>query len=236
MKGGDAPTVALSSPDGASVPVRKLTTVGGEFLSWAEDGKIVTFALGRTMFRYDLAAAKAAEDAQKQRDAKDKAAGADEKKPARQVRRREGRAQEARLRARGNGDRRGSAADEAERHDRASRRADHHDAAVGFRRAARRGRDRTRRHRDHRQPDRRSRTERSGSNPGGRPRPSTSPARRSCRGSSTSTRTSGRPGTSTRRRSGNTSRTWRSASPPRAIRRPRRRTSSRIGIWWRRDR
>ena len=34
------------------------------------------------MFRYDLAAAKAAEDAQKQREAKDKAAGADEKKPA----------------------------------------------------------------------------------------------------------------------------------------------------------
>jgi Tol biopolymer transport system component len=82
MKGGDAPTVALSSPDGAAVPVKKLTTVGGEFLSWAEDGKAVTFALGRTMFRYDLAAAKAAEDADKQRSAKEKAAGADEKKPA----------------------------------------------------------------------------------------------------------------------------------------------------------
>jgi NAD/NADP transhydrogenase beta subunit len=33
VKGGDAPTVALASPDSASVPVKKLTTVGGEFLA-----------------------------------------------------------------------------------------------------------------------------------------------------------------------------------------------------------
>ena len=62
MKGGDAPAIALGNPDSAAVPVRKLTTVGGEFLSWADDGKSVTFALGRTIFKYDLAAAKAAED------------------------------------------------------------------------------------------------------------------------------------------------------------------------------
>lgn len=62
MKGGDAPAVALGNPDNAAVPVSRLTTVGGEFLSWADDGKAVTFALGRTIFKYDLAAAKAAED------------------------------------------------------------------------------------------------------------------------------------------------------------------------------
>ena len=67
VKGGDAPTVALASPDSASVPVRKLTTVGGEFLSWAEGGKIVTFALGRTLFRYDLDASKQAYDAEKRK-------------------------------------------------------------------------------------------------------------------------------------------------------------------------
>jgi Tol biopolymer transport system component len=85
MKGGDAPTVALGSPDSAAVPVKKLTTVGGEFLSWAEGGKAVTFALGRTMFRYDLAAARAAEEADKERQAKEKPAAAEpsdeQKKP-----------------------------------------------------------------------------------------------------------------------------------------------------------
>jgi Tol biopolymer transport system component len=67
VKGGEAPTVALASPDSASVPVRKLTTVGGEFLSWAEGGKIVTFALGRTLFRYDLDASKQAYDAERRK-------------------------------------------------------------------------------------------------------------------------------------------------------------------------
>ena len=67
VKGGEAPTVALASPDSASVPVRKLTTVGGEFLSWAEGGKIVTFALGRTLFRYDLDASKLAYDAERRK-------------------------------------------------------------------------------------------------------------------------------------------------------------------------
>lgn len=62
VKGGDAPTVALASPDSASVPVKKLTTVGGEFLSWAAHGKSVTFALGRTLFKYDLDVARAAEE------------------------------------------------------------------------------------------------------------------------------------------------------------------------------
>jgi Tol biopolymer transport system component len=66
VKGGEAPTVALASPDNAAVPVRRLTTVGGEFLAWADGGKSVTFSLGRTMFKYDLAAGKAAEDKQKE--------------------------------------------------------------------------------------------------------------------------------------------------------------------------
>jgi len=75
VKGGEAPTVALANPANAAVPVRKLTTVGGEFLSWAEGGKSVTFALGRTLFRYDLAAGNAAEHAEKQKAAKAAAAG-----------------------------------------------------------------------------------------------------------------------------------------------------------------
>ena len=71
MVGGDnAPSVSVSSPDGASVPVKKLTNVGGEFIDWAAKGKAVTYALGHTFFRYDLDAAKAAEEKQKAEDKK----------------------------------------------------------------------------------------------------------------------------------------------------------------------
>jgi Tol biopolymer transport system component len=92
-KGGEPPTVALANPESAAVPVRKLTTVGGEFFAWAEDGKTVTFALGRTLFRYDLAAGRVAEEAEKRKAAKESASkeaggeqkpgeGAAKKKPA----------------------------------------------------------------------------------------------------------------------------------------------------------
>jgi hypothetical protein len=70
MKGGEPPTVALASPESASVPVKRLSVVGGEFPSWADGGRTVTFALGRTLFKYDLAAAKSAEDAEKAKSGK----------------------------------------------------------------------------------------------------------------------------------------------------------------------
>jgi len=61
MVGGDPPTIGLMNPSSAPVPVKKLTTVGGEFAAWADGGRTVTFSLGRTLFRYDLDAARAAE-------------------------------------------------------------------------------------------------------------------------------------------------------------------------------
>jgi Tol biopolymer transport system component len=82
VKGGDAPTVSLASPDGAAVPVKKLTTVGGEFMSWADGGKSVTFSLGRTFFRYDLDAARAAEAAEKPKPEPEPKPAGDEQKPA----------------------------------------------------------------------------------------------------------------------------------------------------------
>lgn len=61
MVGGDTPpSISISSPDSASVPVRKLTSVGGEFIDWAEKGKAITWSMGRTFFRWDVAAADAA--------------------------------------------------------------------------------------------------------------------------------------------------------------------------------
>jgi Tol biopolymer transport system component len=81
MVGGDPPpTVSVAGGgDGASVPVKRLTMVGGEFLSWSEGGKAVTYALGRAFFRYDLAAGKAAEEKAKA-EAKPSEAAAAEKK------------------------------------------------------------------------------------------------------------------------------------------------------------
>jgi imidazolonepropionase-like amidohydrolase/Tol biopolymer transport system component len=62
MVGGDAPTVTVTNPEAASVPVRKLTTVGGQFPAWGAEGQRVHFSAGNAHFRYDLAAARAAEE------------------------------------------------------------------------------------------------------------------------------------------------------------------------------
>jgi Tol biopolymer transport system component len=58
--GDEPPVVAVGNPENAAVPVEPLTRVGGEFAAWAEDGKAITWALGRVFFRYDVAAAEAA--------------------------------------------------------------------------------------------------------------------------------------------------------------------------------
>ena len=83
MVGGEnPPSISLSNPETASVPVKRISNVGGEFIDWAENGKAVTWAMGRRFFRYDLATAKAAEDkekaAEKEREAaKEKEAAAE---------------------------------------------------------------------------------------------------------------------------------------------------------------
>jgi len=59
--GGDAPTVTVTSPKAAPVPVRKLTTVGGQFPAWGAAGDEVHFSAGNAHFRYDLPAARTAE-------------------------------------------------------------------------------------------------------------------------------------------------------------------------------
>lgn len=75
MVGGETPpTISVSSPEGASVPVRRLTNVGGEFIDWTEQGKAVTWSMGRTFFRYDIAAADAAYEKEKSENKKEKSA------------------------------------------------------------------------------------------------------------------------------------------------------------------
>src|SRR6185295_8605017 len=59
-KTGNAPTINATNPAQSEVPVRKITGTGGEFARWTRDGKQIYYALGKSLFTYDLAAADAA--------------------------------------------------------------------------------------------------------------------------------------------------------------------------------
>jgi WD40 repeat protein len=75
--GAPAPTVSVNSS--SSVPTWRLTDIGGDFVGWADDGQVAYYAIGRSFFRYDLAAAeevKAEKEAAKK--ANEAASGAEE--------------------------------------------------------------------------------------------------------------------------------------------------------------
>ncbi len=61
--GSDAPTISVANPDAAAFPVRKLTDIGGQFPAWSSDGERIHWSIGRTHVIYDLAEARAAEEA-----------------------------------------------------------------------------------------------------------------------------------------------------------------------------
>ena len=61
--GGETPVVSVANPAGASVPVRKLTEVGGQFPAWSADGRRAHWSIGNAHFIYDLDDAEAAEEA-----------------------------------------------------------------------------------------------------------------------------------------------------------------------------
>ena len=52
--GAQAPTVSVTNPANAAVPVRRLTRIGGDFSGWHGDGQRVHFSIGRSYFTYDL--------------------------------------------------------------------------------------------------------------------------------------------------------------------------------------
>jgi len=57
-KTGQRPlTINIADPSAALFPARRLTRVGGDFIGWTADGTSVTWSLGRSFFRYRLAAA-----------------------------------------------------------------------------------------------------------------------------------------------------------------------------------
>lgn len=62
VTGGRVPSVLVTKPDSASVPVRKLTEVGGEFPSWSSNGRAVHWSIGNAFFTYNVDSARASPD------------------------------------------------------------------------------------------------------------------------------------------------------------------------------
>ena len=51
--GGEAPTVSVAAR--SSVPTRRLTRVGGDFVGWTTDGSAAYYSIGRSFFLHDIA-------------------------------------------------------------------------------------------------------------------------------------------------------------------------------------
>jgi Tol biopolymer transport system component len=60
--GAAAPVVLVTSPDSAAMPVRRLSDIGGEFVSWGADGRTVHWSMGNAFVSYDLDRMERAED------------------------------------------------------------------------------------------------------------------------------------------------------------------------------
>jgi Tol biopolymer transport system component len=60
--GGPVPTVMVTKPDSAAMPVRKLTDIGGEFAAWGADGRTVHWSIGNAFATYRLDRGEAVED------------------------------------------------------------------------------------------------------------------------------------------------------------------------------
>lgn len=60
VTGTPAPTISVANPANSSVPVRRITRIGGDFLGWSADGRSFHYSLGRSFFSWnpDSASAK----------------------------------------------------------------------------------------------------------------------------------------------------------------------------------
>lgn len=52
--GGVVPLVVVTKPDSASVPVRRLSDIGGEFPAWSGDGRTAHWSIGNAFVSYNL--------------------------------------------------------------------------------------------------------------------------------------------------------------------------------------
>ena len=64
--GADGVKINVKDASKAAFPSRKLTKFGGQFPSWALNGKVVYWSLGNTLFRYDINQAEVREEEQQQ--------------------------------------------------------------------------------------------------------------------------------------------------------------------------
>ncbi len=60
--GATVPTVMVTVPDSAAMPVRRLSDIGGEFPAWGADGRTVHWSIGNAFISYDLDRAEAIDD------------------------------------------------------------------------------------------------------------------------------------------------------------------------------
>ena len=60
--GAQPPTIMVTVPDSAAVPVRKLSDIGGEFPVWGADGRTVHWSIGNAFVTYRLDRADAIDD------------------------------------------------------------------------------------------------------------------------------------------------------------------------------
>ncbi len=62
LVGGTTPSISVANPQGAAMPVRRLTDVGGQFPAWSGDGRSVHWSIGNAHVVYDLQRARAFDD------------------------------------------------------------------------------------------------------------------------------------------------------------------------------
>jgi len=55
--GGETPTVNVSDPSSSAFPTKRLTMVGGDFISWTPSGRQAFWSIGRSFLRWDPAVA-----------------------------------------------------------------------------------------------------------------------------------------------------------------------------------
>lgn len=81
--GAETVSISVSNPASASFPSWKLTTFGGEFAHWNNDGNTVNFTLGNAYFAYDMDEAERVEkelEEKKKKEAEEKKKKEEEKK------------------------------------------------------------------------------------------------------------------------------------------------------------
>ncbi len=78
-RAGNAPTINVGNPDNAAFPAKKLTDIGGQFSTWAWNGRTVHWSIGNALFSYSIDEAEARKREQEQFD-RDKKAAEESKK------------------------------------------------------------------------------------------------------------------------------------------------------------